>query len=262
MKGRGFMSLYGINAYTSNSYYSSLLAGRNSSLNSAMTRKNTTLSDMLSSALKTDPNDLYALAKKAQMVRSRDYQKELIEGFKEYFYGTSEKTDSDEDKTAQENAAKLTESSKALNDSASSMFLDGKNIFSDPEKTLSTVKSFVESYNNTIDGLKNSENAKVLQRGMTLVNSAKAYSRTLNRVGISVGSDNKMTLDTEKLGKANETTLNSLFTGSYSLAHRIADKASYINRASKLENQITYNPKGSTSDRFNQLAANMFEGKV
>ncbi len=256
------MSLYGINAYTSNSYYSSLLAGKNSSLNSAMTRRNTTLSDMLSSALKTDQNDLYALAKKAQMVRSRDYQKELIEGFKEYFYGTSDKADSDEDKTAQENAAKLAESSKALNDNASAMFMDGKNIFSDPEKTLSTVKDFVDSYNNTIDSLKNSDNVKVLQRGMTLVNSAKAYSRTLNRVGINVGSDNKMTLDTEKLGKAHETTLNSLFTGSYSLAHRIADKASYISRAAKLENQITYNPKGTTSDRFNQLAANMFEGKV
>ncbi len=262
MKGRGFMSLYGINAYTSNSYYSSLLAGKNSSLNSAMTRKSTTLSDMLSSALKTDQGDLYAIAKKAQMVRSRDYQKELIEGFKEYFYGTSEKTESEEDKTAKENADKLAESSKALNDSASSMFLDGKNIFSDPEKTLSTVKSFVDSYNNTIDGLKNSEDTKVLQRGMNLVNSAKAYSRTLKRVGISVGSDNKMTLDTEKLSKAPETTLNSLFTGSYSLAHRVADKASYISRAAKLENQTTYNSKGTTTDLFNRLAASMFEGKV
>ncbi len=96
------MSLYGINAYTSNSYYSTLLAGRNK-------QQGGDLSSMLSNAFKTDQNDLYSIAKKVQMVRSRDYQKELLEGFKEYFSGGAA---ADKDTAAKDNEEKLSAGSR------------------------------------------------------------------------------------------------------------------------------------------------------
>jgi len=275
MKGRGFMSLYGINAYTSNSYYSSLLSGKNGSslMNSLMSSKKNTLSDMLTGALKTDQNDLYAIAKKAQLVRSRDYQKELIAGFKEYFYGTSDKTETedtdntaaadktDEEKLAQENRENLVKNAKSLSEYAG-VLANGQDFFGDPEKTLSAVKNFVNSYNSTLENLQKSDDANALQKGVPLVSTVNAYSRTLKRIGITTGSDNKLTLNEGKLKEASATTLNSLFTGNYSLANKIADKASYVSRAANLESQVSYNSKGNKTDFYNKLAASMFEGKV
>lgn len=246
------MSLYGINAYTSNSYYSALLAGGKKNSNN--------LSDMLTSALKTDPNDLYGLAKKVQMVRSPSYQKELLEGFKEYFSGG---TANSADTQKKEDAEKLGKTSKTLSEYAGALATGGTKLYSDPDKRVSAVKDFVDSYNNTIDSLKSSESMKVLQKGLQMANSTSAYSRTLKRVGISVGSDNKLSLDEGTLKKASENTLYSLFAGNYSLAAKIADKASYISRSSALESQFSYDAKGNKTDWLNQYFANsIFSGKV
>lgn len=257
------MSLYGINAYTSNTLYSTLIKANNKSSmlstltsslsNSSSSKSSNNLSDMLSSALQTDSDDLYSLAKKVQLVRSQSYQKELIEGFKEYFSGGT----SSSDETESANAKSLSESSKALSEYAGALATGGTALYGDSEKITSAVKDFVDSYNNTIDDLKNSENMSVLQKGLAITNATSAYSRTLKRVGISVGSDNKLSLDEGTLESASENTLYALFAGSYSLAAKIADKATSISRASALENQFTYNAKGQTStDWLNQYFSN------
>lgn len=248
------MSLYGINAYTSNSYYSTLLAGRNR-------QQGGDLSGMLSNAFKTDSNDLYAIAKKVQMVRSKDYQKELLEGFKEYFSGGAV---SDKEAASKANDEKLASAAKKLNESAGSLATGGSALYNDAEKSISAVKNFVDSYNSTLDTLQDSENTKALEKGVQMVNSAKAYSRTLNRIGISIGSDNRLSIDEDKLKAASPLTMKSLFSGNYSLANRIADKASYIHRTAALSsaNLSIYNSKGTKNDYFNQLSAMMFNSKV
>ena len=224
------MSLYGINAYTSNSYYSTLLAGRNK-------QQGGDLSSMLSNAFKTDQNDLYAIAKKVQMVRSKDYQKELLEGFKEYFSGGST---ADKDAASKANEEKLAANAKSLNGYAGDLAVGG------------------------LDFYKDSENTKALEKGVQMVNSTKAYARTLKRIGISVGSDNRMSIDEDKLKASSPLTMKSLFSGNYSLANRIADKASYIHRTAALNssNLPTYNSKGTKTDYYNQLSAMMFNSKV
>ncbi|MDE7278750.1 MAG: hypothetical protein K2N26_03375 [Oscillospiraceae bacterium] len=246
------MSLYGINAYTSNSYYSTLLASKNK-------QQGGDLSSMLSNAFKTDQNDLYSIAKKVQMVRSRSYQKELLEGFKEYFSGGAV---SDKDEASKANDETLSKNAKLLNEAAGNLSVGGNDLYSDPDKSVSAVKNFVDSYNKTLDSLQNTENTKALEKGVQMVNSTKAYARTLNRVGISVGSDNRLSISDEKLQAAPSTTLKSLFSGNYSLANRIADKASYINRTIDLSNATSYNAKGNKTDYFNQLSAMMFNSKV
>ena len=90
------MSLYGINAYTSNSYYSSLLSGKNQSLADSLSSfnknaSNSNLSQMLKDAAKVDGNtDLRTLARTVDLVRSRDYQKSLTEEFRKQFAGENE----------------------------------------------------------------------------------------------------------------------------------------------------------------------------
>lgn len=254
MKGCDLMSLYGINAYTSNSYYSTLLASKNK-------QQGGDLSSMLSNAFKTDSNDLYAIAKKVHMVRSKDYQKELLEGFKEYFSGVSS---ADKDAASKANEEKLSAAAKKLGEYAGNLAVGGSALYDDAEKSFSAVKNFADSYNSTLDSLQNSENTKALEKGVQMVNSTRAYSRTLNRIGISIGSDNRLSIDEDKLKASSPLTMKSLFSGNYSLANRIADKATYIHRTAALSsaNLSTYNSKGTKSDYYNQLSAMMFNSKV
>ncbi|MDE5993301.1 MAG: hypothetical protein K2G87_09670, partial [Oscillospiraceae bacterium] len=115
------MSLYGINAYTSNSYYSTLLANKNK-------QQGSDLSSMLSNAFKTDSNDLYAIAKKVHMVRSKDYQKELLEGFKEYFSGVSS---ADKEAASKANDEKLSATAKKLGEYAGNLAVGGSALYED-----------------------------------------------------------------------------------------------------------------------------------
>ncbi|MDE6598476.1 MAG: flagellar filament capping protein FliD [Oscillospiraceae bacterium] len=251
------MSLYGINAYTSNSYYSTLLASRN--------RQSNNLSSMLSNAFKNNTSDLYAIAKKADLVRSRSYQKELLEGFREYFSGgaaadTTDKTDKKD--TSAANDEKLSVTAKKLNETAGALATGGNELYNDADKSVSAVKKFVDSYNSTLDTLQDSENTKALEKGVQMVNSTNAYARTLKRIGITIGNDNRLSIDEGKLKEASPATLKSLFSGKYSLTNRIADKASYIQRTAALSSATTYNAKGTKNDYFNQLSAMMFNSKV
>ncbi|MBD5138744.1 MAG: flagellar filament capping protein FliD [Ruminococcus sp.] len=249
------MSLYGINAYTSNSYYSTLLASRNK-------QQSSDLSSMLSNAFKTDTSDLYTLAKKADLVRSRSYQKELLEGFREYFSGGAVADTTDTEDTSAANDEKLSVTAKKLNEAAGALATGGNDLYNDADKSLSAVKNFVDSYNSTLDTLADSENTKALEKGVQMVNSTKAYSRTLDRIGISIGSDNRLSIDEDKLKAASPATMKSLFSGNYSLTNRIADKASYIQRTAALSSATTYNSKGTKNDYYNQLSAMMFNSRV
>lgn len=252
------MSLYGINAYTSNSYYSSLLAGKNQSLADSLSSfnknaSNSNLSNMLN-AVKVDGNtDLRTLARTVDLVRSRSYQKNLTEEFRKQFAGEGEATAKDE--------LKLAESSKLLSEYAGALAYNG-NTIKEPEQMLAAVKDFAESYNDTLDGLQKTDSLKALEKGVSLVNTTKAYARTLSRIGISVGSDNRLTVDEEKLKAAQPETFRSLFSGNYSYANKIADKASDISRAADLKAQVTYNVQGNL-DYYNKMAVSMiFDDKI
>ena len=130
------------------------------------------------------------------------------------------------------------------------------------DSTVNLVKNFADSYNKTMDSPEKSDSANALEKGVTLVNTTKAYSRTLARIGLMVGSDNRITVDNDKLAKASEGDLKALFNGSYSYASKVADKASYISRAAGLSAQVSYNSKGQTSDIYDMMSNLMFNSKV
>lgn len=244
------MSLYGINAYTSNSMYNSL-AGRSSLANYGKNQ-----------AKSNSTADLYELARKAAVVRSPSYQKNMMEELKKAF-----STDSAKDSAVGtvESEAKLSKNAQMLNSSAKELAMSGGTTFFDPAKSASAVESFVENYNNTIESLKLSDSAKALEKGVQMVNSTKTYARTLKRIGISVGSDNKLTLDKDALAKADSGAFKSLFTGSYSYAAKVADKSSYISNSAALKSQITYNMNGSVKKNnmnFVDAAFNFLYNKI
>ena len=247
------MSLYGINAYTSNSYYSSLLSGKNQSLAGSLSSfnknaSNSNLSNMLN-AVKVDGNtDLHTLARTVDLVRSRKFQNNLTEELKKQF-------ESDSKTATSEDELKLAENAKNLSSYAGALAYNGNSI-NEPDQMIAAVKDFTESYNATLDGLQKTDSLNALEKGVSLVNTTRAYARALSRVGIVVGSDNRLTVNEENVKEASKENFRSLFSGNYSYASKIADKASYISRAADLKAQVTYNVKGNL-DYYNKMAASM-----
>jgi len=96
------------------------------------------------------------------------------------------------------------------------------------------VKSFVSDYNNLLtasskmDGISMS---KGVYNGVSgLMKETKTNEAALNAIGISIGKDNKLVLDEEKLGNADINAISSLFKGSASYGSSVSTKASDIAR--------------------------------
>lgn len=91
-------------------------------------------------------------------------------------------------------------------------------------------QGFVDSYNAMVDKLGKSDNQAVLQKGVLMINTAKVYSGTLDRAGITLGSDNKLTLQ-ENLSKVSASDVKSAF-GTNGFSDKVIQKAGQINQLS------------------------------
>ena len=225
------MSMYGINAYNS-SRYTALYSKLNSSAKSNLSSSSSSSSSTSSST----SNDLLSLMKKVDEVRSQKYQKSMLAEYKKAFSG-------DQTGTA-ESETSLATTANELDKSATALASGDKTLYSDSTKLSDSVQSFVDDYNSTIDALKGSDSIDALRKGVYMTNTAKAYSRSLSKIGISVGSDNKLSLNKDTLAAADTNTVKSLLSGNYSFTNKTADKAGSINRAASLKAQVTYTSQG------------------
>ncbi len=91
-------------------------------------------------------------------------------------------------------------------------------------------QNFVDNYNEFIDKIGNSDNTTVLKKGVLAVNNAKVYSNALNRAGITLGSDNKLTLQSD-LSKVDKIDVKSTF-GKGGFSDAVIRRAREINQAS------------------------------
>lgn len=106
-------------------------------------------------------------------------------------------------------------------------------------------QSFVDSYNAMIDKVGNSDSQSVLQQGVYMVNQAKVYSSALSRAGISLGSDNKLTLK-DDLSGVSATDIKSTF-GNMGFASKVEYRARNINQYSGGSGLFTANKISSSS---------------
>ena len=232
--------MYGINAYRSNAMYTSLLSSNYSS------KKNTQTNST---------SDLLALMKKADLVRSKDYQKNMINEYKKAFSGS--------DVGTYESEKKLSSDAANLSKSASVLASASKADFEDKDKLLSNVKNFVEDYNTTVDSLQKSESVDALKKGVYMTNTAKAYSSALGRIGLRVGTDNKITLNEDTLKNADTNAVKSLLGGTYSFTSKAADKANQISKAANLKAQVVnYNQEGKFDFGTMLSLSSMFSEKI
>lgn len=141
-------------------------------------------------------------------------------------------------------AQKLYESAKALKNADYSK--DAK-----PEDLLDKAKSFVNNYNSTLSTTKNMNSYSILQTAVWGTEQMNISEGLLNKVGISIGDDNSLSIDEEKFKTSKMSDLKALFAGSGSLADRVSQKASTMYNQST--NQLAVNQGKMMYTRFGTL---------
>lgn len=101
------------------------------------------------------------------------------------------------------------------------------------------VKKMADSYNAVVDSAKKSNVTSISKSVSWMTDDTKARAKQLEKMGITIGTDNKLTVDKDKFAQANLTDIKSLFKGSGGLADRHAQRANgLVNLAS---NQMLMN---------------------
>lgn len=116
------------------------------------------------------------------------------------------------------------------------------------------VQSFAKDYNALLDELGKSEDKNVLQKAVWMIGMTNTMQTVLNDAGITVGSDNKLSVDESKLNGVGISTLTTLFQGRNSFAAKVLQKATGISAEAAraaANDKITYGKSGDLSDALN-----------
>lgn len=203
---------------------------------------------------RSSSNSLYSVLGEYKSIRGGGYKKMLKEYYKKV---GKENNSSNSTTTTNDTKANLTSTKSnadALQKSANALSTKGKDtLFVEKqltktdektgEKTTTTgydmdaitkaVKNFAKDYNSTLDVASNSKDTSVLRNTLYMTKYTKALSNSLDKIGISVGSDNKLTVDEEKLKKADMNDVKSLLNGKNSFADAVATRATTIGNSAK-----------------------------
>ncbi len=98
----------------------------------------------------------------------------------------------------------------------------------DREGIYKAVSSFVKDYNALVDSAAESNNSSVLATAANMTSQTSVYSKALDKVGIKIGEDNKLTVDKETLDKADVSDLKNLFNRSGSWVDTTKGRADII----------------------------------
>lgn len=130
----------------------------------------------------------------------------------------------------------------------------------DMDKIASAISSFAKAYNDTIKSAAETDSTPILRKTAYMVSMTKANKNLLAKVGVTIGSDNTLSVDETKLKSANMNDLKTLFNGTDSYADRVNSKAVDISTASVNElyaNRLygangKYSTAGISGTLFNQ----------
>lgn len=120
--------------------------------------------------------------------------------------------------------------------------------FSDKASLLDKTNNFINSYNSVIKSVDKLDNVPILRRIANMTGNMTASSKLLKRIGITIKSDNTLSVDEEVFKKANESDLELAFKGRLSLSGKIVSNSQIVNEvaSNKISSATgTYNHTGS-----------------
>ncbi len=223
-------------------------------LNQYSTTDYSTLFNSLPKTSDSFDSGLVGLATEFNSIRSGSYGKLLGAYYKKM-----------EQEGATEAIQKETENRQLVGGNASSLKSAAKTLskmdFSkaSDEESLAAIKEFVSSYNSVIDTADDVNSKSILRNAVWMTNIMKESAGLLNELGISVGSDNKLTLDETKWTDASKTTKASLFNGRQGLAEKMIYKASQMTNASSEQASYTASAYKDNGDYTEVNAQSIYE---
>lgn len=116
-------------------------------------------------------------------------------------------------KTAATSASTLTSSLNALMNKKTYETSDTNTAENVKDTVSADVQRFAKDYNSLIDASKKSTASGVATATKYLMNTTSRYENGLKGIGVSVGRDGKLTVDTEALKNADTDTVKNLFSG-------------------------------------------------
>ncbi len=121
------------------------------------------------------------------------------------------------------------------------------------EDLYNAISAFVTDYNSVLDTAGKSNVSTIRQRVTMMTNATQSYKNMLGKIGISVDSNNRLSVNKEAFQAANKDSVKSLFNESYSYGGRVSSYASYINTkaASEASKANTYSSTGSYTNNYN-----------
>lgn len=114
------------------------------------------------------------------------------------------------------------------------------------DKIYSAVSNFADSYNNLIsstDKLNSSSNDTNVSN---MLNATRINSKALAKIGITIGSDSKLSVNKDTFEKSNMSEVQSLFQGSGSYGSTISNQAEAI--SGRITGTTGYNSSGKYSN--------------
>ncbi len=229
--------------------------GNTARLQMNMAQVQTKYGDQLNQIYKTKYANRYESAAKSldELMNSRALKnksaifREQFSNLYKNFYGikddTSEESSVSSAQSVKTSSASAGSAAEGMKQMADSLKYGGE---IDLDTYKSQAQGFVDSYNSMIEKLGKSDNQAVLQKGVLMVNTAKVYSSALNRAGITLGADNKLSVQ-DDLSEVSATDVKSTF-GSYGFSDKVIQKAQQINQLSGGSGFFVPSiPSGSTS---------------
>ncbi len=103
----------------------------------------------------------------------------------------------------------------------------------DKDAIFKKVSEFVDSYNSVLSAAGKSNNMKVLNTGANMTTMTATNEDMLAKVGITIGEDNKLSIDEKAFKEADMSSVKTMFNGVTSYAYDVQTKASFINMYAK-----------------------------
>lgn len=140
-------------------------------------------------------------------------------------------------KDSKQTLTSISDSAKDVKDSISSiqsLFKKSANgtVDYDEEEMYKSVKDFISNYNSFVDSAANSDTNAILKAAKNMVTYTTANKKALSAIGITVGSDNKLSIDEDKFKEASKGRVQSVFQSAGGYAYQISAKASSISTTS------------------------------
>ena len=165
---------------------------------------------------------------------------------------TNKKTSTSTAKDDTKTLAKIEDAAEELK-GASDALLDKTKTDYDKDAIYKKVSAFVDSYNNLLKKSEDSNTNGILNAVSSMVRTTDSNEKLLSKVGITVGTDNKLSIDEDTFKKADMSLVKSLFNGNGSYGYQVSAKASladyYAEREASKGN--TYGNTGTYTYNYN-----------